>query len=480
MKNYLFLFLFCLPVFAFATTYYVDPSSASGTANGQLATPWKTLAQVSSNMGSFQPGDFILFKRGETFSGTLTVSRSGTISAPITFGAYGSGAKPKFTGTGSTITFLFYLNNRAFVIFRDLWITDPSISDVDRTVDAKIQRPFYFDGSTNNCKIISCDIEKTGIGAFFVGGTNTMDSCDVGNLRMVVDTPQDKDGDGIFGEPGTVAQGGDQPGNDDDYGANPLVIRSSNNIITHNNFHDCWADSYDYTYDGGAVEFHNTSPTTTMTNNVIMWNTIDDNMIICEITGNCTNFTIAYNKLINNGSLFYFQSGYTYSNFKFHNNLIIETTAPRVSEARLFGGSMPAGLWNFKNNIIQMSNGVDLFSSGSSVTHTNNIYKMSSGSDIGFTIGGTELSTLGTIFTTTTGDPTTWDINLPEGSPAIDFGVDVGLSKDIQGKNVPAAPTNIPDAGPNEKDGTAPPVAGPNTYLIVNQKFEKYEVRPQQ
>src|SRR6476620_10044794 len=144
---------------------------------------------------------------------------------------------------------------------------------------------------------------------------------------------------------------GYQPGNDDDYGANPLVISSANNTITHNYFHDCWANSYDYTYDGGAIEFYGDGTN----NNFIGYNTIYDCIGLSEITGNSSNNTYAYNKMINNGSLFYFQSGYTYSNYQLLNNVIIENAAPRVPESRLIGGSMAAGAVVMKNNVFQMS-----------------------------------------------------------------------------------------------------------------------------
>ncbi len=44
-----------------------------------------------------KPGDYILFKRGENYQGPLTATKSGTKDAYITYGAYGSGAKPKIT-----------------------------------------------------------------------------------------------------------------------------------------------------------------------------------------------------------------------------------------------------------------------------------------------------------------------------------------------------------------------------------------------
>jgi hypothetical protein len=42
-------FLFSMLVAqTFAINYYVDPSSTTTTANGSLASPWKTIAQVNS------------------------------------------------------------------------------------------------------------------------------------------------------------------------------------------------------------------------------------------------------------------------------------------------------------------------------------------------------------------------------------------------------------------------------------------------
>jgi hypothetical protein len=66
---------------SFATNYYVDPSSGATTANGTLAFPWKTIAQVNSGTTLLNPGDSVLFRRGQSFSGRLTISRSGSATA---------------------------------------------------------------------------------------------------------------------------------------------------------------------------------------------------------------------------------------------------------------------------------------------------------------------------------------------------------------------------------------------------------------
>ena len=60
-----------------------------------LYTPWKTIAKV--NGSRFNPGDQILFKRGDIWKAQLTVPCSGKAGTPLTFAAYGNGNKPIIT-----------------------------------------------------------------------------------------------------------------------------------------------------------------------------------------------------------------------------------------------------------------------------------------------------------------------------------------------------------------------------------------------
>lgn len=70
--------------YALNTTYYVDATSGSDVADGSLATPWQTLAGVSSH--TFQEGDQILLKCGETWTDTLTLTGNaiGVTGNPVT------------------------------------------------------------------------------------------------------------------------------------------------------------------------------------------------------------------------------------------------------------------------------------------------------------------------------------------------------------------------------------------------------------
>jgi hypothetical protein len=80
-----------------ATTYYVSSSSGSDGNNGtSTSTAWQTIAHV--NAQTFQPGDSILFKRGDVWNESLVPPSSGSSGNPIVFDAYGTGPAPNLTG----------------------------------------------------------------------------------------------------------------------------------------------------------------------------------------------------------------------------------------------------------------------------------------------------------------------------------------------------------------------------------------------
>jgi parallel beta-helix repeat protein len=98
LKNALIIAFLFFSTIASATDYYI--SSSGNDANNGLSssTPWKTIAKVNSTFSLLKPGDRILFNRGDTFYGTITVNKSGSAGNPITLGAYGSGTNPIITG----------------------------------------------------------------------------------------------------------------------------------------------------------------------------------------------------------------------------------------------------------------------------------------------------------------------------------------------------------------------------------------------
>ncbi len=92
---------------AHSTNYYISATGSNSNNGLTTSSPWQSISKVNSMMSTFNPGDQILFKRGDTFFGTLIISRSGTAGNLITFGSYGTGNQPVITGkkviTGWTV-----------------------------------------------------------------------------------------------------------------------------------------------------------------------------------------------------------------------------------------------------------------------------------------------------------------------------------------------------------------------------------------
>ena len=414
-----------------ATNYYVDPSSSSTITNGSLLNPWKTISQMNAGTAMLNPGDTVFFRKGQVFSGRLLIQRSGIPGKPIVYTGYGQGELPEFN---NSISDIINISNKQFIVIDGLKITDRSISVTDHSVQAKVSYAISLSNSPN-CTISNCDISLVGVGIALYAGSDftTIKGNYMHNLRMVRNTPTSINPD-------------------DDYGANPMVIGSSGNKIHRNRFEDCWANSYDYGFDGGAVELFGT----TMSNNEVMYNTAINCNGFLEIGsssgGIAENNLIAYNKIINCGIIGVYQNGSTFTvtvkNLQYYNNVVIETMKQFTKPGVLFwmAGTGNPGLVVVKNNIFWLSSGVNLasskFNSGQMV-HTNNIYRMSAGT-LGISLHSSELlDGMLQLFTSTSGDPSTWALEPVVNAKSINFGVPVGLNTDFIGKAI----EGNPDAG---------------------------------
>ncbi len=84
-----------------AATYHFSSSSGKDSRSSSKAqnpqTPWKSIEKLNSIFSTLQPGDKILFKRGDTFYGEIKITKSGSSGAPISIGSFGSGNKPIVT-----------------------------------------------------------------------------------------------------------------------------------------------------------------------------------------------------------------------------------------------------------------------------------------------------------------------------------------------------------------------------------------------
>jgi hypothetical protein len=81
--------------------YYVSNSGDDSNNGLTPETAWRTIEHV--NAQTFQPGDSILFRRGDVWRESLYVTSSGTPAAWITYGAYGTGDKPRILGSEQAV-----------------------------------------------------------------------------------------------------------------------------------------------------------------------------------------------------------------------------------------------------------------------------------------------------------------------------------------------------------------------------------------
>jgi len=101
MKTILIISMLLFASLVNAATYYVSNSGNDSNSGLTTAMAWQTMAKVNST--TFNAGDQILFKKGDTFYGTLTTISTGSSGSTIIYGAYSTGANPIITGF-TTIT----------------------------------------------------------------------------------------------------------------------------------------------------------------------------------------------------------------------------------------------------------------------------------------------------------------------------------------------------------------------------------------
>jgi hypothetical protein len=442
--------LLFLVVPVIATNYYVNASSTSSIANGSLANPWKTIEQVNNTSYILLPGDSVFFKRGELYTGRLYLDASGTSIKPIVYTSYGVGAMPEFTSTTTFSAIL--IDNQRFIELNGLKIIDKTMDPNDHSITATLPYGIIINNSPY-ITVQNCDISLVGIGIEIKDGSdfNQILNNYIHNLRIVKNT---------IG------------GNEDDFGANGLVVGSFHNLIQRNFFEYCWAYSYDFGRDGGAIEFYNTN----MNENQILYNTAKECIGFLEVGSEFDAYAIdnviAYNKIINCGPIGVFHNTVASHqvkvyNTQYFNNVIINNNKNFVYSDKLFwvSDNTVLDVINFKNNIVWLTTGFSFANANMNpdvLVHKNNIYHITSGGDLGVQLDSTEIRNgYQDLFMDTTAlDPINWDLRPTPNSEAINFGVNLGFLKDFAGTLLDAHP----DAGLYEYLPPVPPIP---TFVAV-------------
>lgn len=133
-----------------SSSYYVN-SSGNDNNLGTISDPWKTLERVSRQ--TLNPGDSVLFNRGDRFDGHLSINGSGKDSLPVVIGSYGTGNKPIITAElgvvgGGDFREAIYILNHDNIVIKDIEINNER--NYHRfSVDSALAYGIYFHNSGN-------------------------------------------------------------------------------------------------------------------------------------------------------------------------------------------------------------------------------------------------------------------------------------------------------------------------------------------
>jgi len=100
-RIFISLVAFLLVVQCNAANYYfaANGSDSYTTIQAQSkSTPWQTINKLNTFFPSLKAGDSVLFRCGDTFTGTIVMTASGAAGNPIVLASYGTGAKPTISG----------------------------------------------------------------------------------------------------------------------------------------------------------------------------------------------------------------------------------------------------------------------------------------------------------------------------------------------------------------------------------------------
>lgn len=372
------LFTFIFSIFlssAFAINYYVDPSSTSLEEKGTIEAPWKNFSMLYNQVAVLNAGDSLLLKRGELFFEPLDLKYSGTASSPIVVTGYGpSKSKPIFmykvpsSEKVRVEQFAIRLLRSKHIKVIGVEVTDDHMDPADHSATALIKIAIAIQES-DFISIQNCNFSLVGIGVNIVGNNNLVDSCEIKNLRMVRNT---------------------EAAEDDDYGANAVVIAGAGNQVSHNYFYDCWAKSFDYGFDGGAIEMAGS----TCKNNVIFRNTAMHCNGFMEMgstdSGTISNNIVRENLVLNCSDLLYINNdgpfAVTVFNLRFEENIFIQTFAQLTRPETMISmrkNSDDKKMIVLDRNVFWLPMKIDVARPGQFkdgiVEHTRNIYYLKGG-----------------------------------------------------------------------------------------------------
>ncbi len=449
--------------------YYIDATLGNNDNDGlSELNAWKTISKI--NEQTFNPGDSILFKRGEIWCETLIIPSSGNSTSSIYFGAYDSGVLPKINisspNYGITINghdyltfenieisggkksiFLNSASTNGSIIFRNIKIHN-SIGDC---ISAKNRGNFLID----NSEIYSCG--HNGISSYT---TNINDYLEIKghNIEIKNSLIYNNIANGIYiaGHNSHIINNSIYE-NGNSLGYHNLYLIGDNGLVEKNNLlNSSMGDGF--RYEGGNLTFRYNFVKGNRMHGVSFWNDIPQTFYNNRIYYNVISATKYHDSPYENpGAIYINEYAGGFNIVDIFNNVIHGSNAG-VSGILL----RDCNNVNLKNNVFKMiSNTIEVhvkceegFESDYNLffSETEDCFDLESAGGYGnFSewqdYAGQDINSLYTkpIFVNEflgTAD----GFKLQSNSPAINLGVDVGLIRDFRGSSI----SGQPDAGAYE------------------------------
>ncbi|MDQ3529949.1 MAG: phytase [Actinomycetota bacterium] len=377
------------PAPATGTTYYLDSVGGNDSAAG--TTPekaWKSLSKASS--APLLPGDRLLLRRGASWTGALSLGKSGTASAPISIGSYGTGTAPVVTGSSSCVRVSGSHTRVSDLHVRGCTWAGISISGNANVVEGNhvtdtAAGVYVKEGATGN-KVLRNEL--------------------IDNNRMSVLTHS--------------------PTNDDS-GAFGVLLRGDNTEVAYNTISGSDAFSYDYGRDGAAVEVYGAQGSD------VHHNTARDNDVFTELgNSRAANNRFAYNLVTSSLDTSVFLvtrgAGSSYGpilNTVVENNTVVMTGAS--SQGFVCHAGCSTEILTVRNSIITAVRKVGY--ADSPFVDEHNVYH---GGPVQFALGATSVVAVPGFL-----DASARNYRLAKGSVAVDRGVERGYTHDLDGAPLP-------------------------------------------
>lgn len=145
----------------FATNHYFSAHGSDSSDGLTAATAQRSIDKLNASFSSYSPGDSVLFKRGDVFFGEIVISRSGTQSSPIVFGAYGTGTNPEITGF-ETVNGWAKVGEKIWEVHVDHVKSSVNIIIRDNRILPLGRYPNFTAANEGYLQVITTDIAKTG------------------------------------------------------------------------------------------------------------------------------------------------------------------------------------------------------------------------------------------------------------------------------------------------------------------------------